>query len=319
MPEEEDINMAEQPEEAVVQGAGDFPFSKLLSSLPKYDGNSPWNIHESALEQWRLLNAVNRATHEWQKVALLYSLKGSAAERAQTVGRGTALFTGAAGWNAMKTLLRNLFGPAADSEISRVAFRARRQSAKEDVVSYLTAKISLWRCAYPTEAQQQFDQLLDACIDGMVNKVIKRMTRRANPGNQADMIRIATNAVASERYAYSGGYSESTSLDGLTTIIESTSGRKFQATDESEPMEVDAMKETRKCFNCGLYGHIQKDCRKPKKKGEEKGQDFKKKVKCYNCNEYGHYARECMKPNKKKKAELNAIEEVEEIEYEIED
>ena len=108
-------------------------------------------------------------------------------------------------------------------------------------------------------------------------------------------------------------------MDGLTTIIETTQGRKSQANDESEPMEVDAMKETCKCFNCGLYGHLAKDCRKPKKKREEKGQDFKKKVKCYNCNEYGHYARECKKPKKKKKAELNAIEEVEEIESDTED
>ena len=50
LPEEEDINMAAEVEEAVVVAAGDFPFSKLLSSLPKYDGSSPWNIHESALE-----------------------------------------------------------------------------------------------------------------------------------------------------------------------------------------------------------------------------------------------------------------------------
>ena len=118
LPEEEDINMAAEVEEAVVVAAGDFPFSKLLSSLPKYDGSSPWNIHESALEQWRLLNAVNRAEHEWQKVALLYSLKGSAAERAQTVGRRTVPFVGGEGWNAMKTLLRKLYTPAADSEIS---------------------------------------------------------------------------------------------------------------------------------------------------------------------------------------------------------
>ena len=70
------------------------------------------------------MNAVNRAGHEWQKVALLYSLKGSAAERAQTVGRGTVPFLAAGGWNAMKTLLRNLFAPTADSKISHVAFCA---------------------------------------------------------------------------------------------------------------------------------------------------------------------------------------------------
>ena len=297
----------------------DFPFAKLLSSLPRYDGKEAWQLHEASLVQWRVLNMANRAGHDWQKTALLYSLKGGAAERASTIGRGTEAFAAIAGWNGMMIALRNIFAPQADSEISRVAFRAQRQNPKEDIVSYLTAKISLWRCAYPLPAQRQYDQLLDACIDGMFNKVIKRLVRRHNPRNQADLITVATNAVAAERYAYSGGYSECTSLDGLTTIIETTQGKQFDlANNKSEPMEVDAMREARearKCYNCNIRGHLAKDCRKPKKKEKNQSQDFKKKIKCFNCDQQGHYARECRKP-KKKKPDLKVIEEVDETDGE---
>ena len=294
--------------------AGDFPYSKLLGSLPKYNGIESWHVHENALVQWRVLNNVARADHDWQKTALLYSLTGKAAERASTIGRGTVAYDQAAGFNAMLTLLRNIFSPRADSEISRVAFRCRRQSAREDIVSYLTAKISLWRCAYPDPLHQQYDQLLDASIDGMVNKVIKRIIRRENPRTQEDLIITATNAVAAERYAYAGGYSESTSLDGLTTIIETTQKRRYNlANDEVEPMEIDQMKETRKCYNCNTPGHLARDCRKPKKEREKsqgnKGQKDKKSVKCFNCNGMGHFARDCRKP-RKKKAEVNKMEEV---------
>ena len=36
--------------------------------------------------------------------------------------------------------------------------------------------------------------------------------------------------------------------------------------DESETMEIDAMTETRKCYSCGIKGHLIKNCRKPRKK-----------------------------------------------------
>jgi hypothetical protein len=43
-----------------------------------------------------------------------------------------------------------------------------------------------------------------------------------------------------------------------------------------------------KCFNCNLYGHMAKDCRKPKKKPT-----------CYNCDKEGHIAKDCRAPKMK--------------------
>jgi hypothetical protein len=42
-----------------------------------------------------------------------------------------------------------------------------------------------------------------------------------------------------------------------------------------------------KCFNCNTYGHMAKDCRKPKNKA------------CYNCGKEGHIASECRAPKMK--------------------
>ena len=135
------------------------------------------------------------------------------------------------------------------------------------------------------------------------------MVRRGNPRTEQDLMTAATGAVAAERYAYSGGYSESTSLDGLTTVIETAHRRNYPIRDEVEPMEVDAMekgKETRKCFNCGISGHLAKDCRKPKKKKDDRSKNSRK---CYNCGISGHLAKDCRKPKKKRRDEVKTVEE----------
>ena len=258
----------------------DYNRPKLLSTLPRYDGNGMWRLHEEALEVWRALNPVADAPHPWQKNAILFSLVGSAAERVSVVGRGTDAFTNAADWAAYMTLVRNLFQPVADSEISRIAFRSRKQDPREDVGSYLTAKAALWRAAYPDDAQRSFNTLLDEAINGLANKVIKRMVRRAVPADEQELMAAATGAVASERYAYAGGYSESTSMDGLTTVIETAHRRNYpQRMDDVEPMEVDAMdrgdREQQKCYNCGIRGHLSRLSQTQEKERGE-GQELKK-------------------------------------------
>jgi len=40
-----------------------------------------------------------------------------------------------------------------------------------------------------------------------------------------------------------------------------------------------------RCFNCNAYGHMVRECRKPKKK--------KKTRKCFKCDKVGHLAKDC--------------------------
>lgn len=313
--EEEDIEVDEEDDEFDEMAAQQQMLAKVLSTLPRYNGEGAWNVHQGALEQWRELNGIQAGdgavAAAWKKTALLYSLTGKAAERASTIGIGTEAYNQADNWAEMMELLKNIFAPVADSEISRVAFRARKQGPREDIVSYLTAKISLWHQAYPQAGQRTFHTIMDEGINGMANNVIKRLVRRSAPNNQQQLVDAATAAVASERYSYAAGYSESTTLDGLMTIVETNVGRNFGNNELGEPMEVDAVeRETRKCFNCNKTGHLSKNCWKPKKKKEDKDKKKKPQQKggCYNCGDMGHFARACPKP-KKKKPEVNQVDD----------
>ena len=51
--------------------------------------------------------------------------------------------------------------------------------------------------------------------------------------------------------------------------------KKFEWNDKGEP----------KCYKCGTFGHMGKNCTKPKNTG----------VKCYSCGKFGHMAKQCNK------------------------
>ena len=48
--------------------------------------------------------------------------------------------------------------------------------------------------------------------------IIQRIVRRANPANEEELRNCAIQAVANERWLYSKGKSEATSLDGLASV-----------------------------------------------------------------------------------------------------
>jgi len=47
-----------------------------------------------------------------------------------------------------------------------------------------------------------------------------------------------------------------------------------------------------RCFNCNIYEHMTKDCRKPKKKWDTR--------KCHKCDKIGHIAKDCISQQKTK-------------------
>lgn len=155
----------------------------------------------------------------------------------------------------MLAVVTNTFVPEADTDISKVSFRERRQGLKEDMISYLAAKSALFYLSCPNNPD--FTTLTDVTIADMATKVIRSFVRRAEPADQNILGEVSVRSVEREKQAYTGGYSKSTNLDGLTTNYEKTQ-RKNLATDESEPLEIDALNKTRKCYNCNIKGHLAK-------------------------------------------------------------
>ena len=94
-------------------------------------------------------------------------------------------------------------------------------------------------------------------LAGMINKEVRREVQWRNPRDVEALRAAVLECTAAERDAYSGGYSNSTSSDGLSTI---SSARRQMDTLGDEMMEVDGLgSNDRKCHRCGRTSHIKRD------------------------------------------------------------
>ena len=109
----------------------------------------------------------------------------------------TAAWRDAADLKAYVETLRGVFQPPEESEMSRTEFKIRKQGRKEDVSTYLSAKIALWQMAY-ADAERSFTTLMDKTIKGLENRVVKRQLRYAIVRNEEELRRTTVRLVAAE-------------------------------------------------------------------------------------------------------------------------
>ena len=242
----------------------------------------------------RLYNITEQELGEaWHKSLLMSMLRGTARE--MVTGQEDTLQG-----MALQEMLRSLgevFQPQAESELFRQDFKARKQTAAEDIIRYLSSKEAMFRRAY-AEPQQHMQTLLEETIKGIYNQSVKRGMYRylydpARPlANYNALRRHASACVAEERAKWLAGVSESTSLDGLSATSAVNDGASLFGA--GTPMEIGAMGGGQKCYHCDSPGHYAAKCPKKKSGGGQGGpQGGKFKGTCHRCHRVGHKRADC--------------------------
>ena len=310
----------------------------LLRSVPSFsdDNTALFRDHEVTLIRYFRTREAYLVDEVLKKNCLLESLRGRALlrirenpelDRIYRLGTFVEYLDG----------IRAVFSPDSEKVLVRSEFDQYAQKRTQDISSYFSNKVTLFMLAFG-EAERSFDYLRVSVLAGMINKEVRHEVRRKNPRDIEALRAAVLECTAAERDAYSGGYSNSTSSDGLSTI---SSARKQMDMPGDEMMEVDGLGSSndRKCHRCGRNSHLQKDCIAKKdvkgndimehNKGSSKpfskpfskpgggrgrggsqgrGPSDRSAKTCHSCGRVGHLKRDC----RSKKQPNAAIEEAEE-------
>ena len=286
-PQPQAAQVAQAVQQAAIQEKRYNTAARALASTPKFYGNESWRNFESAYLTWYRINRIQDLDADFQKRSLLTCMRGKAIEMTRPKAENTAAWREAIDLNAYVETMRGVFLPPEESEMSRTEFKIRKQGRKEDVSTYLSAKIALWQMAYGDE-ERSFTTLMDETIKGLENRVVKRTLRYAVVRNEEELRRTAVRLVAAERQCYMEGTSESTSLDGLAATTRVQDQKESQDDMDWEENVQNIKSFDGKCNICKIYGHKARDCRK-KKTMDQRGETRK----CYTCDRTGHLKKDC--------------------------
>ena len=284
-------------------------FNGCLRSIPKF-GAKPeerWQFHEKQLLVWFEINSIEHiASVNQQKLAIIASLQHGATRAIELHGPSTTSFTNAASATAYLEVTRLVFLPRAESNLSRMDFKQYRQGRDEPISEYATTKLSLYHSAEPNQAARSYAYLRSEMLRGIFSGYVKNEVIRMNPLDEATLLEAMVTCLGQAREAYQLGVGVVPNLDGLASTTKMMTGKWDNGGgNQVEPMEIGAITDKRRCFNCDQVGHLSRECRKervtrnrggpPPRNSGGMGNRNPNEIVCLYCNKKGHKQPDCYK------------------------
>ena len=188
-------------------------------------------------------------------------------------------------WNQLKAELATRFSEITDAQHAFSLLRGLHQRPSETVQVFAERLMGLAQEAFANQAgglQAVEPQLVGFFTDGLLQDTLKLKVMRDNPNTLQGAI---TTAMTEQN---------------LRKRFELRSGNRTHggASNGPEPMEIDHMRRSGRCYKCNRSGHKAKDCRVRQLNLVEtypkcQIEPLVETRRCYNCNQQGHLIRDC--------------------------
>ena len=270
-----------------------------------YDGTSSWQDYKSHFDACAMLG-------KWSKVErglyLAVSLRGQAQGVLGNLS-GDALND----YDELVRALNERFAPPNQTELYRAQLRERTKKATESLPELGQSVRRLTNLAYPTAPYDVRETLAkEQFLDALIDSDMRLRIKQARPRDLNEAIRHAVELEAyakaektdTEKRGYYrpiGSAEKTNELSELTKLVEN-----MGTVMDDMRQEIKQLKENQSQFQ---------KYHPPGKPKAENSADWKKQATCHNCGKKGHIQRDCRAP----KRDINARKDVKESGRKVEE
>ncbi|KAJ8936259.1 hypothetical protein NQ318_019745 [Aromia moschata] len=220
---------------------------------PTYDGQSSWSMYR---RQFEAAAKANGWTPQEMATSLVISLRGQALEILQSIPEEQQN-----DYDRIVGALEIRYGHKYLRQVYQSQIKSRQQRSNESLQEYEADIERLIHLAYPQAPKEFLEQIgIQTFIDGLVDTEMQQALRLGRHTTISDALVAALEFKAAKEASRSyKSRVRQVKFDECQSLPE-TMEKIMRALDEIKQSN-SPQKETRRCYNCGKIGHLQRFCR----------------------------------------------------------
>ncbi|KAJ8962299.1 hypothetical protein NQ318_018278 [Aromia moschata] len=224
---------------------------------PTYDGQSSWSMYR---RQFEAAAKANGWTPQEMATSLVISLRGQALEILQSIPEEQQN-----DYDRIVGALEIRYGHKYLRQVYQSQIKSRQQRSNESLQEYEADIERLIHLAYPQAPKEFLEQIgIQTFIDGLLDSEMQQALRLGRHTTISDALIAALEFKAAKEASRSYKHLVRQVKFDECQSLEDTIKKMIRETLNEMGQSNSPLKETRRCYNCGRIGHLQRFCSQDK-------------------------------------------------------